>query len=398
MITRSLLPCLQEQAKTYPVVSLTGPRQSGKTTLVQVAFPGFGYTNLEDPQQREYARTDPMEFLGQFPQGMIIDEAQRVPELFSYIQILVDKSGNPGQFILTGSHNFLLMKSIQQSLAGRVAVLHLMPFSSAELQGRPALDLESVGQALPEARRNQVPDLLSTLHRGGYPRIHDQGIEPGNWLANYVRTYVERDVQEVLRVTDLEIFGRFLGLCAGRSGQLVNLSSLANDCGITHPTAKSWLSILEASFIIRLLRPHHQNFNKRLVKSPKLYFLDTGLLCFFLRIRSGEELRNHAQRGAIFETWVYSELVKNYLHRGVVPDMYFWRDSSGNEIDFLIDRAGDLVPIEVKSGTTLASDFLKGLDRWKRISQQEHQPSALIYGGSDCQLRSGTAIYSWAVL
>ncbi len=398
MINRTLLPFLQKQAQNYPVVSLTGPRQSGKTTLAKQAFPDFGYTNLEDPQQREYAQEDPMEFLAQFPDGMIIDEAQRVPELFSFIQVLVDQTGKTGQFILTGSHNFLLMKSIKQSLAGRVAVLHLLPLSLAELQSRPALDLDTIGLSLPKCKTEEMPDLLSTLHNGGYPRIHDQEISPGDWLANYVRTYVERDVQEVLKVSDLEAFGRFLGLCAGRSGQLVNLSSLASDCGITHPTAKSWLSILETSFIIRLLRNHHQNFNKRLIKSPKLYFLDTGLLCFLLRIRSGEDLRNHSQRGAIFETLVFSELIKNYLNRGVMPDLYFWRDSTGNEVDFLIDKAGQLIPVKVKSGTTLASDFLKGLNRWKTISGHQNQPSALIYGGSECQKRAGCTVYSWKVV
>lgn len=398
MIKRTLLPFLQKQARYYPVVSLTGPRQSGKTTLVKQAFPDFGYTNLEDPQQREYAREDPIEFLAQFPDGMIIDEAQRVPELFSFIQVMVDKTGKSGQFILTGSHNFLLMKSIKQSLAGRVAVVHLLPLSLAELQNRPALDLDSIGITLPESNSEKMIDLLSTMHNGGYPRIHEKKISPGDWLANYVRTYVERDVQEVLKVSDLEVFGRFLGLCAGRSGQLVNLSSMAGDCGITHPTAKSWLSILETSFIIRLLRPHHRNFNKRLIKSPKLYFLDTGLLCFLLRIRSGDELRNHSQRGAIFETLIFSELVKNYLNRGIMPDLYFWRDSTGNEVDFLMEKEGQLIPIEVKSGTTLASDFLKGLNRWKIISGQQKLPSALIYGGNECQKRTGTTIYSWKVI
>ncbi len=395
MIQRTLLPVLQKQAQDYPVVTLTGPRQSGKTTLAKLAFPDLGYANLEDPQQREYAREDPREFLRQHPQGMIIDEAQRVPDLFSYIQVIVDETGQCGQFILTGSHNFLLMRSIKQSLAGRVAILHLLPLSQAELQGRPPLDLDTIGLSVPKPNTQQRPDLLTALFKGGYPRIHDRGLPPGDWLANYVRTYVERDVQEVLKVSDWESFGRFLGLCAGRSGQLVNYSSLAGDCGITHPTAKSWLSILETSFIIRLLRPHHRNFNKRLVKSPKLHFLDTGLLCFLLRIRSNEELRNHPQRGAVFESFVHSELIKNYLHHGTIPDLWFWRDSTGTEVDFLIEKEGQLIPLEVKSGTTLATDSLRGLNQWKTLSEHQDQPSALVYGGNDSMKRSGSVVYSW---
>lgn len=398
MIPRTLLPFLVKQSDYYPVVSLTGPRQSGKTTLARMAFPEYGYTNLEDPQQRAYAREDPQEFLRQHPGGMIIDEAQRAPDLFSYIQVLADETRQSGRFILTGSHNFLLMRSIKQSLAGRVAVLHLMPLSQAEIQGRKPIELETLGRAIPVQDNEREFDLLKSLHRGGYPRLYEKSIAPGDWLANYVRTYVERDVQEVLRVGDLETFGRFLALCAGRSGQLVNYSSLAGDCGITHPTARSWLSILETSFIIRLLRPHHRNFNKRLVKSPKLYFLDTGLLCYLLRIRSAEELRNHSQRGAVFESHVHAELIKNYLNRGVVPDLYFWRDSAGAEVDFMIEQAGTLVPVEVKSGTTLANDSLNGLKRWQIITGHEEQPSALIYGGSECQKRSGVVILSWQVL
>ena len=244
MISRHLLPFLEQQAQRYPVVTVTGPRQSGKTTLVKAAFPDFGYVNLEDPAVREYAIRDPREFLRQFPQGMIIDEAQRFPDLFSYIQVEADASGQTGQFILTGSHNFLLLKSIQQSLAGRTAVLHLLPLSQAEIQGRPSLPLDDIGHKLPDRHQGTVLDLIGSLFKGGYPRIFDRDLPPQDWLANYIRTYVERDVQEVLQVSDLNVFQRFLRMCAARNGQLLNLTSLASDCGITQPTVKSWLSVL----------------------------------------------------------------------------------------------------------------------------------------------------------
>jgi predicted AAA+ superfamily ATPase len=398
MFTRTMESVLREKARHYPVVTLTGPRQSGKTTLARMTFPDLGYANLEDPGQREYALNDPREFLGRYPAGLIIDEAQRAPDLFSYIQVLVDQDDAPGRFLLTGSHNFLLMKSIRQSLAGRAAVLHLLPLSLAELAGRAPLVLDQLGRTLPEPASPPAHDLMATMFHGGYPRPHDKAIAPQDWLANYVRTYVERDVQEVLRVSDLEVFGRFLGLCAGRNGQLVNLTSLANDCGISHPTARSWLSVLETSFLVKLLRPHHRNFNKRMIKSPKLYFLDTGLLCYLLRIRTPDDLRTHAQRGAIFESLVLSELTKNFLNRGLDPDLSFWRDSSGQEIDFLIDRGQELVPIEAKSATTLAGDALTGLSRWQAMSGQTGGPAALVYGGDECSHRSAAMVYSWAVL
>jgi predicted AAA+ superfamily ATPase len=363
-----------------------------------MTFPDLAYANLEDPGQREYALNDPREFLGRYPAGLIIDEAQRAPDLFSYIQVLVDQDDAPGRFILTGSHNFLLLKSIRQSFAGRAAVLHLLPLSLAELAGRAPLALDHLGRTLPAPASPQAPDLMATMFHGGYPRPHDKAIAPQDWLANYVRTYVERDLQEVLRVSDLEVFGRFLGLCAGRNGQLVNLTSLANDCGISHPTARSWLSVLETSFIVKLLRPHHRNFSKRLIKSPKLYFLDTGLLCYLLRIRTPDELRTHAQRGSIFESLVLSELTKNFLNRGLEPDLFFWRDSSGQEIDFVIDRGQELVPIEAKSATTLAEDALAGLGRWQALAGQTGGPAALVYGGDECAKRSAAMVYSWAVL
>ncbi|MBK7189884.1 MAG: ATP-binding protein [bacterium] len=409
MFARTMAATLRRQALHYPVVTLTGPRQSGKTTLARQAFPDLAYANLEDPGQREYALHDPREFLVSQAGGLIIHEAQRAPDLFSYIQALVDQDDSPGRFILTGSHDFLLMRSIRQSLAGRAAVLRLLPLSLAELRDRAPIDLEQLGRPLPPAsaipnvRDNTrdtpaTPGLLDTLFAGGYPQLHDKGIAPGDWLANYVRTYVERDVAEVLQVSDLEAFGRFLGLCAGRNAQLLNLTSLANDCGITHPTARSWLSVLETSYIVKLLRPHHRNFSKRLVKSAKLYFLDTGLLCYLLRIRSPEELRTHALRGAVFESFVFSELMKNQLNRGLEADLYFWRDSSGKEIDFVIDRGHELVPVEAKSAITISEDALAWLGHWQALAGQDGGPAALVYGGDTCVNRSTAAVYSWNVL
>lgn len=398
MIPRQLTDTLHSRAGQYPVVTLTGPRQSGKTTLVRSAFPDHAYASLEDPELRAYATADPRGFLRQFPGPVILDEAQRAPDLFSYIQIIADEENRPGHFILSGSQNFLLLRSISQTLAGRTAVLHLLPFSLSELRERPPFPADLLGHELPEPGRIGSGDILETLVRGFYPRIHDRGLEPEVWLADYVRTYVERDVRELMNVTDLESFGRFLRLCAGRNGQILNLTSLASDCGITHSTARRWLSLLESSFLIMLLRPHYRNFGKRLIKSPKLYFLDTGLLCYLLRIRSPDELRFHASRGAIFESFVVAELTKSFVHQGREPDLYFWRDSTGHEVDVLIDQGAVLVPIEVKSGETVTGDFFKGLIFFRDLEKDPDAPAALIYGGDRLFEQNGVKVYSWQVL
>ena len=338
MIRRALETCPQKVARQYPVVTLTGPRQSGKTTLVQAVFPRHQYASLEEPDVREYALEDPRGFLGQFTGGVVLDEVQRAPDLFSYIQTIVDREDRPGRFILSGSQNFLLLRSISQSLAGRSAILHLLPFSLRELRRTEALLPGGAGTRASRSGGENPPGLMETLFRGFYPRIHDKDLDPATWYSGYYQTYVERDVREIVNVGDLEAFGRFVRLCAGRNGQLLNLSSLGNDCGITHTTASRWISILEASFLVHLLRPYHANFGKRLIKSPKLYFLDTGLLCYLLRIQSPEDLRLHASRGPIFESFVISELIKSFLHQGQEPDLYFWRDSTGHEIDAVVDR------------------------------------------------------------
>jgi predicted AAA+ superfamily ATPase len=395
MIRRHLEQKLRRAAREFPVVTVTGPRQSGKTTLVRAAFPDSAYVSLELPDQRAFALEDPRGFLAQFDRPVVLDEAQRAPELFSYIQVRVDERDRAGQFILTGSHNFLLMQSISQSLAGRAAVLHLLPFSLAELGGRRDISLATFSQALPRKVKSPSRRLMEVLFTGFYPRIHDKKLSPPDWLASYYQTYLERDVRSVLNVGDLESFGRFVRLCAGRNGQLLNLSGLAADGGIAHTTAKRWISLLEASFILVLLRPYYKNFGKRLTKSPKLYFLDTGLLCSLLRIQSPEDLYLHAARGSIFESFVLSEFYKNFLHRGEQPGLYFWRDSAGHEVDVLLELGSHLIPVEIKSGETIAADSLKGLNFWRELSGNRRGPAVLVYGGDRLFKREGVSIYPW---
>jgi predicted AAA+ superfamily ATPase len=329
-----------------------------------MALPDHEYVNLEDPDERRWATDDPRGFLDRFKEQVVIDEAQHVPDLFSYIQGIVDRSGRPGQFVLTGSQNFLLLRRISQSLAGRCDVLHLLPFSRAELTRDALQPVEDIVEREPRQLGDESDNLFEVLFAGGYPRIHDEyfDFEPQEWLAGYYQTYIERDVRQLLNIADVDRFGRFMGLCAGRTGQLLNLSSLANDCGITHTTAKRWLNVLEAGFVVTLLHPHHRNFSKRLVKSPKLYFTDTGLLCYLLRIRSPDDLELHAMRGAVFESWVISEAIKNFTHRGLRPDVHFWSDSAGHEIDLLLETGGGgMLPVEIKSGQTFNRNYVKNL-------------------------------------
>ena len=398
MIPRTLATSLRKAANGFPVVSVTGPRQSGKTTLVRSEFKDYAYVSLELPDQRAFAMEDPRGFLAQFHGPVILDEAQRAPDLFSYIQAEVDEKELPGRFILTGSQNFLLLERISQSLAGRCAVLHLLPFSLAELTGRAPVSLDGFGAWA--ARNLHTPPfgLFELLHSGLYPRIHDKHLAPRDWLAAYYQTYVERDVRNVLNVGDLETFGRFVRLCAGRSGQLLNLSGIAADCGVTHTTARRWLSVLEASFVILLLRPHHENFGKRLIKTPKLHFLDTGLLCFLLGIRTAAELEVHSSRGAVFESFVVSELYKNFLHRGEQPGLYFWRSAAGHEVDALVELGGRRIPVEIKSAQTVASDFFAGLSYWRGLAADPGGRAALVYGGNRYFRQGGTVVYPWFAL
>lgn len=397
MISRHIEAKLIQFADSYRVVSITGPRQSGKTTLARQVFKDARYVSLENPQEQEFALTDPRGFLAQFTDRVILDEVQRAPKLFSYIQGIVDQSKINGQFILTGSQNFLLMEKVSQSLAGRCAVLHLLPFSQGELTGIPVMDIDSLGKTLPLPVKTPLKEtLFERMFAGFYPPIYDQKHPPQEWLANYYRTYVERDVRQVLNLGDSETFARFVRLCAGRCGQLLNMSSLAADTGASVPTIKRWLSLLQMSFLIYLLPPYHSNFNKRIVKSPKLYFYDTGLLCYLLRIRSSDELAIHSARGAVFETFVISELFKNYCNQGREPDVYFWRDSVGHEVDIVIDMGRTQIPIEIKSGQTIVVESFAGLDYWRSLPGQGDCRPMLIYGGAESYFRQHAAVIAWS--
>ncbi len=397
MIARTLTGRLRKAAMQFPVVTLTGPRQSGKTTLVRSVFKSHEYVSLESPDHLEFALQDPRGFLNQFSGPVILDEVQRTPSLFSYIQSIVDENDRSGQFILTGSQNFLLLERISQSLAGRSAVLHLLPFSLSELAGRSPLSLDTLGRSAPRREKPPRLDLLAMLLAGFYPRIHDKHLPPRDWLGPYYQTYLERDVRSVLKVGDLDAFSRFVRLCAGRNAGLLNLSGLASDCGITHTTARRWISVLEASFVITLLRPHHKSYGKRLIKSPKLYFLDTGLLCFLLQIRTREELLHHSSRGSVFESYVLSELIKNFAHRGEQPTINFWREATGREVDFMIDLGARIIPMEAKSAQTVAADFFKEIGAWRALSGKVDAPAALIYGGDQSFVRQGVAVCPWFV-
>ena len=368
MIHRTLQSALERLATKYPVITLTGPRQSGKSTLLRYAFPNYQYISLEDLDMREFATNDPRGFLATYPHRVILDEVQRVPTLMSYIQTHVDKTNESGMYLLAGSHNFLLMESVNQSLAGRTAILKLLPFSRSEMQD---------GGVLPASINEQI-------YYGAYPRLYDKGLQPDEFYPYYIQTYVERDVRELKNIGDLSRFARFIKLCAGRIGQLLNLSSLAVECGISVPTAKSWLSVLEASYICYLLRPDWNNFAKRLVKSPKLYFFDTGLACSLLDLKSLEQLDTHYSRGALFENMVINSFVKKAWNEGRETDLRFWRDNQGNEVDLLVyDSAGIPMAYEIKSGATFHPEFFKGLTKWAAISGAEANHLNVIYGGTN---------------
>jgi len=382
MIPRTLELTVKMGARQSPVVAIVGPRQAGKTTLARLAFPKKPYASLEDADTRAFALTDPRGFLAQYPDGAILDEFQRAPELSSYLQTLVDERRREGLFILTGSHHFLLMERLAQSLAGRVSINKLLPLSFEELQ-----------------RARQLPTTLNELlFHGGYPRLYEKHLTPTHWLADYVETYLERDVRLIKNVGDLSTFHKFIRMCAARSAQLLNLSELANDCGVTHNTAKAWLSVLETSFIVFLLPPHHRNFHKRLKKSPKLYFYDTGLLCHLLGLTKFQELETHAARGAIFETWVISELVKQRVHRHHPVNLFFWQDKLGREIDCIIDQGGHLTPIEIKAGQTVTDDYFTNLRYWSRLADVDPHSTYVVYAGLTSQSRPHGQVLSWTEL
>ena len=374
-IQRQLSSQLKKLAPFYPILSVSGPRQSGKTTLVREVFPDYAYVNLERLDDRLAAEEDPRRFLAQYEdRGLIIDEAQKVPALFSYLQVLVDERGAVGQFVLTGSQNFLLLEQVSQSLAGRVAPHTLLPFSHQELAASTHLSLDE------------------SLFKGGYPVLYDRGVPPPLYYPAYIQTYVERDVRSLRNIGDLSAFQRFLRVCAGRVGQLLDLSGLGN-----YKTVRAWISVLEASYIAFLLYPHHENFAKRLIKSPKLYFYDTGLLCSLLGLESADQLATHYLRGAIFENWVIAEVIKQHVNAGRRPDLYFWRDNIGNELDLLYERGGRRQVVEIKAGATLGTDQFKGLRYYKKLATAlpVEQNYYLIYGGEEHQERAHGIVLGW---
>ncbi len=394
MIQRTLQRYLRRDVLYYPVLTLTGPRQSGKTTLARETFPEHEYVSLEELDLRAFAAEDPRGFLQRYRNAVIIDEIQRVPSLFSYIQTKVDAHPTPGQFVLTGSQNFLLMERVSQSLAGRTAVLHLLPFERAELEGRIRNE-ELTGDTLFNSANSSL-EPWETVYRGYYPRIHDRAIPPEIWLEDYIRTYIERDVRTLINVGDLASFERFLTLAAGRTGQILNYTSIANDCGIALDTAKRWMSLLITSFIVFLLPPHYRNFNKRIIKSPKLYFYDTGLACRLLGVKSADQARTYPQRGALFENLVVSECFKAYTHQRQQPPLYYWRDQTGHEIDLIVEEGDQLYAVEIKSGQTVSSDMFDTLRWWSTQTGNPPETTTLVYGGDQTSSRSGIRVCPWS--
>lgn len=394
MIERTLAAKLRSLAGAFPVISMTGPRQSGKTTLSKMVFSKHPYISLEDPDERDFALADPKGFLRRFPKGAILDEIQRAPAIFSYLQGIVDADPAPGRFILTGSRQFDLMHAVSQTLAGRTAVVQLLPFSISELSGRKPVDPFRIDAPAGSTKRPSE-SLETFLLQGLYPRIYDKKLDARDWLSAYYQTYVERDVREIINIGNLEAFQRFVRLCAGRAGQLLNLSSLAADGGISHTTARQWISVLQAGFIVHLLPPHFENFSKRLIKSPKLYFLDPGLLCYLLRIQKAEEILTHPMKGAIFESFVVSELYKAFVHQGETPALYYWRDRTGHEVDVVIDTGKKLIPVEIKAGETVADSFFEGLRYYRSLGKSRVGNGVLVYAGEKSYVRNGVTVRTW---
>lgn len=377
-IKRDLSSELISMASSYPIVTVLGPRQSGKTTLVKKLFADKPYVSLENIDERTFAQSDPRGFLARFPDGAVFDEIQRQPQLLSYIQGIVDERDKKGMYILTGSHQLELHESITQSLAGRTAILKLMPLTIAELT------YDGIVQTLDQQ-----------LFHGMYPRIYKDNLEPTKFYRDYVQTYIERDVRKMLNIKDLSLFQHFMKLCAGRIGQIFNANSLSNDLGVSHATINSWISILEASFIIFRLQPYFENFGKRVVKSPKLYFTDVGVATYLLDITSIEQISRDPLRGNLFENLIVSELMKNQLNRGIEPAIYYYRDSNGNEVDLLLKVANNLIPIEIKSSKTFNSDFLKGLRNFKKLTQERSPNGFLIYTGAQEQCIDIFQVYNY---
>jgi predicted AAA+ superfamily ATPase len=378
IIERQISSHLREMLKLYPVVSLTGPRQSGKTTLLKHYFNDYKYFNLERIDIRQLVSADPLGFLKESGEGVIFDEAQNLPELFSYIQVISDEKRHNGQYILSGSQSFILNEHINQSLAGRVSVNVLLPFDIIEL--REYIEME--------------PSQL--ILSGFYPRLHDQKIQPSDFYPSYLQTYIERDIRTLRSIENLQTFTRFLNLCAGRTGQIVNLSSLANDGGVAVNTAKAWLSLLESSYVVFLLQPYHRNFNKRIIKSPRIYFYDVGIISSLLRIANSQTLFTHYLYGSLFENMIISEIVKNQVHRGQRASVYYWRESNGVEIDCIIEKAnGEITAMEIKAGRTFNQDYIRNLLLFPEENMGRTIRKVLIYGGSEATTIKGIKIIPW---
>ncbi len=382
MIDRLVGKNITRLAGKFPVISITGPRQSGKTTLSKMCFPTYDYVNLEMPDSRSFAQSDPRHFLDRFEKGVIIDEIQYVPELFSYIQGIVDEHSKTGQFIITGSQNFLLMEKISQSLAGRVAIVNLLPFSIDELESE---------KLLPKNYERYI-------FNGSYPRIYDKKIASPDFYPSYIQTYLERDVRNISNIMNLTLFKTFLEIAAGRIGQIINFTSISNELGVDQKTVKNWFSILEASFIVFFIRPYTKNYNKRLIKSPRMYFFDTGLVCSLLGINRYEDVSRHFLRGSLFENLIFTELMKSNFNQIRQSRLYFWRDNTGNEIDCIMQMGDTEKVIEIKSGTTITSDFFKGLEYYRRLSGLPEDNFYLVYGGRSGHSRSVAKILGWTEL
>ena len=379
MIKRNLQHELSLCCQEYPIVCITGPRQSGKTTLAQAAFPDLSYVSFENPLTRDYFSDDPLGFMHKHRNGAIFGEVQHVPPLFSHLQVEVDKNPVAGRFILTGSQHFGLTEQISQSLAGRTAMLELLPFSIDEL-----------------ARENMLDqDLNKTLWTGAYPPIYDRNLRADRWLSNYLTTYIQRDVRQIAQVHNLDTFTRFMRLCAGSTGQLFNSNRLGTECGVDHKTIRRWLTVLQASYVVQVLPPYYSNFRKRVIKTPKLYFYDTGLACHLLGIQNSSQLEQHPLRGAIFENLIFSELAKKQLNTGQRLSFYFWRTHGGQEVDFIVEQGNNIHAIEVKSGMTVRPAMMTSLKNTMALWENNNIQGWVIYGGNKREKLHGNIVLPW---
>ena len=398
MIRRNLETSIRIYSSQYPVVAIVGPRQSGKTTLARYMFPDHKYLSMENLDIRHMAQDDPRGFLDDYGKNIILDEIQRVPSLFSYLQERVDLDDSPAGYVLTGSQQFILMEKITQSLAGRIITFQLYPFSFNELYGaKPDKNIDSIFTIKPGyIKAGKEIDIYTAIFTGMYPRIHDKKLDARKWIENYILTYIERDIRSLVNVANLKLFEDFLKICASMSGQLINYTSISNSIGVSQPTVKKWLSLLEISGILFVLPPHYKNFKKRIVKTPKLYFTDTGVLSFLLSIRSPDELINHPLWGNIFETFIISELYKRVHHTGEKPPFYFWRDKTGNEIDLIVDIGSKLLPIEIKASKTYSPELKTNIFSWLKLKNNTADKGFFIYRGEEViGKRSAVSVIPW---